>query len=173
MGAFEIVTCFTSRGETTTTQPQIACQTIVFGARPRQDLPGVLREIVPQQNGGSATAAGYAGFEGGGPGAMPVAEMKALLADMDLKLAGVHTGYEGLADLDEIVPYMQALDCQLLMCSGVDDRQGGLAAYEAAADTFNAVGRRCSAEGVRFCYHNHPEESIALSRRYIQEELGL
>ena len=52
MGASEIVTCFSSRGETTTTQPQIACQLIVYGARNREDLPGVLREIAPQQNRG-------------------------------------------------------------------------------------------------------------------------
>ncbi|MBN1639922.1 MAG: sugar phosphate isomerase/epimerase [Anaerolineae bacterium] len=141
----------------------IACQLIVYGARARADLPGVLREIAE---------AGYAGFEGGGPGTMPASEMKALLADVGLKLAGVHTGYEGLDALDAILPYMQALDCSLLMCSGVGERGTGLAAYEAAAERFNAVGRRCSAEGIRFCYHNHSWEFavydgvVALDRLY-------
>jgi sugar phosphate isomerase/epimerase len=129
-------------------QSQVACQLIVFGGRDRTDLPGVLREVA---------AAGYDGYEGG-PGEMDTAELKALLEELDLKLAGVHTGYEGLQDLDGILSYMDALDCHLLMCSGVGSRDEGLAAYERAAETFNDVGRRCQEHGIRFCYHNHSWE---------------
>lgn len=130
-------------------QPQVACQLIVFGERNRNDLPAVLRDVA---------AAGYDGFEGGGPGPMSAAEMKALLQELDIQLAGVHTGYEGLGDLDATLSYMDALDCHLLMCSGVGSREGGLGAYERAADVFNAIGRRCQGHNVRFCYHNHSWE---------------
>jgi len=130
-------------------QPQVACQLIVFGERPRTDLPGVLRAIAQ---------AGYDGFEGGGPGALSAAQMKALLEELGLQLAGVHSGYDGLQDLDATLSYMDALDCRLLMCSGVGDTKRGLAAYESAADVFNRVGRRCQERGIRFCYHNHSWE---------------
>jgi sugar phosphate isomerase/epimerase len=129
-------------------QPQVACQLIVFGGRDRTDLPGVLREVA---------AAGYDGFEAG-PEEMDTAEIKALLDELDLKLAGVHTGYEGLQDLEDILSYMDALDCHLLMCSGVGSRDEGLAAYERAAEVFNDAGRRCQENGIRFCYHNHSWE---------------
>ncbi len=130
-------------------QPMVACQLIVFGGRDRTDLPGVLREVA---------AAGYDGFEGGGPGARSAAEMKALLQELGLQLAGVHTGYEGLQDPGATLAYMNALDCHLLMCSGVGSRESGLGAYERAAEAFNAVGRRCQENGIRFCYHNHAWE---------------
>jgi len=130
-------------------QPQVACQLIVFGGRDRTDLPGVLREVA---------TAGYDGFEGGGPGAMSAPQMKALLEELGLQLAGVHTGYEGLQDLEATLSYMDALDCRLLMCSGVGSREEGLEAYERAAEVFNDVGRRCQEHGIRFCYHNHSWE---------------
>ena len=130
-------------------QPQVACQLIVFGKRAQTDLPGVLREVA---------TAGYDGFEGGGPGAMSVSQMKALLDELGLQLAGVHTGYEGLQDLEATLDYMDALDCRLLMCSGVGSREDGLEAYERAAEVFNDVGRRCQERGIRFCYHNHAWE---------------
>jgi sugar phosphate isomerase/epimerase len=129
-------------------QPQVACQLIVFGGRDRTDLPGVLREVA---------AAGYDGYEAG-PGEMGTAELKTLLQELDLKLAGVHTGYEGLQDLEDILSYMDALDCHLLMCSGVGSREDGLDAYERAAEVFNDAGRRCQEHGIRFCYHNHSWE---------------
>jgi sugar phosphate isomerase/epimerase len=129
-------------------QPQVACQLIVFGGRDRTDLPGVLREVA---------AAGYDGYEAG-PGEMGTAELKTLLQELDLKLAGVHTGYEGLQDLEDILSYMDALDCRLLMCSGVGSRDEGLEAYERAAEVFNDAGRRCQEHGIRFCYHNHSWE---------------
>jgi sugar phosphate isomerase/epimerase len=129
-------------------QPQVACQLIVFGGRDRTDLPGVLREVA---------AAGYDGYEAG-PGEMDIAELKTLLQELDLKLAGVHTGYEGLQDLEDILSYMDALDCHLLMCSGVGSREDGLDAYERAAEVFNDAGRRCQEHGIRFCYHNHSWE---------------
>jgi sugar phosphate isomerase/epimerase len=131
-------------------QPKAACQLIIFGERTGTDLPGVLRDIAQ---------AGYDGFEGGGPGTMSAAHMNALLGELGLQLAGVHSGYDdSLQDLDATLSYMDALDCRLLMCSGVGDTKGGLAAYERAAEVFNQVGRRCQEHGIRFCYHNHSWE---------------
>ena len=130
-------------------RPHVAGQLIVFGGRDRTDLPGVLGEVA---------AAGYDGFEGGGPSEMSATEMKALLQELGLQLAGVHTGYEGLPALEATLDYMNALDCRLLMCSGVGSRQGGLGAYERAAEVFNDVGRRCQERGICFCYHNHSWE---------------
>lgn len=144
-------------------KPEIACQLIIFGPRSRNDLPGVLKDV---------SEAGYAGIEGGGPGFKSDKEMRKLLGGNGLKLAGVHMGFGNFENLDETIAYMKALDCNLLMCSGVGDTESGLAAYEFAAEAFNDVGRRCREDGIKFCYHNHSWEFkkydgvIALEKLY-------
>ena len=128
-------------------KPNVACQLIIFGPRGGQDLPGVLKEIAE---------AGYAGIEGG---ASPdKAKMKKLMDDMGLKLAGIHSGYDGFKNLDESIAYLKAMDSKLLMVSGVGDTSKGISAYEEAAEVFNEVGRKCYNEGIKFCYHNHSWE---------------
>ncbi len=129
-------------------KPRIACQLIIFGRRNREDLPGVLKEVAE---------AGYAGIEGGS-GGRSAAEMRRLLDDLGLELAGVHTGFGSYEDLDSTIAYMKEMGCKLLMCSGVGDTKRGMVAYEEAAKVFNDVGRRCSEEGIKFCYHNHSWE---------------
>lgn len=143
---------------------QVACQMIIFGKQAEQDLPGVLKTVAQ---------AGYAGIEGGiSGGPLSAAEMRKLLDSMGLRLAGAHTGYDGLKDLDAMLDYMKVLDCKLLMCSGVGDHRRGLVAYDKAAKVFNDVGRRCQERGMRFCYHNHSWEFqtfdgvVALERLY-------
>lgn len=144
-------------------KPKIACQLIIFGPRGGEDLPGVLKDVAE---------AGYAGIEGGGPNSRSAEEMKELLDSSGLKLAGVHSGFGNYGDLDDTIAYMKAMDCRLLMCSGVGDTSKGLAAYEEAAETFNDVGRLCREEGIKFCYHNHSWEFqkfdgvVALDRLY-------
>jgi len=128
-------------------KPEIACQLIIFGRRNRDDLPGVLKEVAD---------AGYAGIEGGGAG--DAEEMRKLMDGLGLKLAGAHSGFGSFETLDETISYMKAMDCKLLMCSGVGDTKRGLVAYEEAAEVFNDVGRRCREEGIKFCYHNHSWE---------------
>jgi len=54
--------------------------------------------------------------------------------------------------------YTTALDSRYLMCSGVGDRQRGLAAYRDASRLFNEVGKQCRDAGAYFCYHNHAWE---------------
>ena len=110
---------------------QVACQLIIFGNQPEQDLPGVLKTVAD---------AGYAGIEGGAGGPRSAAEMRQLLDSYGLRLAGAHTGYGGLQDVDAMLDYMEVLDSKLLMVSGVADHRRGLVAYDEAAEVFNHVG---------------------------------
>lgn len=129
-------------------------QIIVYGARNREDLPGVLRD---------AAAAGFAGVETGnlfrqeGNGDV----VRALFAETGLRLAGCHAGYGEFTEPEQLagnIAYLKALGGRYLMCSGVGERKRGLDAYREASRIFNAVGLRCKEEGVVFCYHNHAWE---------------
>jgi sugar phosphate isomerase/epimerase len=130
--------------------PQVGCHLIVFHGRQDEDLDGVLREV---------QAAGYDGVEarvlaGGDP-----ARAKAKLTEYGLRQGSMSTGYAMLDELDRTLEYATGVGAGFVMVSGVGDHQGeGLRAYEQAADRFNEAGRRCSAAGVQFCYHNHSWE---------------
>jgi sugar phosphate isomerase/epimerase len=132
---------------------QLGLQLIVYGGRQGQDLKGVLQEVAD---------AGYAGFEGGtGMFANPgVERLNAVMAEVGLKLAGMHSGYGEFTDLDKVKGHVEGLlacGSRHLICSGVAPGEG-IAPYEASAETFNAVGALCEAAGAVFCYHNHAWE---------------
>jgi sugar phosphate isomerase/epimerase len=134
-------------------QPKLGLQLIVYGGRQAQDLVGVLSEVAE---------AGYAGFEGGvnlfaNPG---VEGLKAAMWDASLELAGAHSGYGEYTDPDTVkqhIENLKACGSKYLICSGVAPGEG-IAAYEAAAETFNRVGAMCKEAEVVFCYHNHAWE---------------
>jgi len=130
---------------------KLGLQLIVYGGRQAQDLKGVLQEVAN---------AGYAGFEGGVNMLADPAAMNATMAEVGLKLAGAHSGYGEYTDLDKVKGHIAGLlacGSKYLICSGVAPGEG-IAAYEAAAKTFNAVGALCKDAGAVFCYHNHAWE---------------
>jgi len=132
--------------------PQLGLQLIVYGGRPQTDLAGVLREVAE---------VGYAGIEAGNlfAGHDPQ-QVQDLLAETGLSICGAHSGYGDMADAARVeasMAFLQAVGSKYLICSGVAPGEG-IAAYEAAAETFNALGARCREAGLTFCYHNHAWE---------------
>jgi sugar phosphate isomerase/epimerase len=132
---------------------KLAIQTIIFGGRSREDFPGVLADI---------KAAGYDGVEFGMRDESPEA-VAALLNEHGLLCAGYHSGYGGLADLDNArkqAAHLIGVGGKYLMCSGTDgrDRDG----YLRSCDVFNRVGAALAEVGVHFCYHNHNWEFFDL-----------
>lgn len=132
---------------------KLGLQMLAYGERQRADLPGVLAEI---------REVGYDGVEAGGDGRglLPAAVLVTALRNAGLALTGVHVGYADCAEtskLEDRLALLQQAGARFLICSGVAERHT-IAGYEAAADTFNAVGRQCRDAGLIFCYHNHAWE---------------
>jgi sugar phosphate isomerase/epimerase len=129
---------------------KVAAQLIIYGKRTQTDLAGVVHEI---------GRAGYDGIEAGNLASVMAAEpLRNLLAINGMELAGIHTGYNGLDQADQLAGYLGKLGAHHLMVSGVGDIKRGLVAYEEAAKTFNKIGERCKTLGVSLCYHNHSWE---------------
>ncbi len=129
-------------------------QVIVYGQRNRDDMGGVLREVAE---------IGFAGAETGNLFRQESYEgrVRRLFEETGLRLCGCHAGFAEFQDeqkLRENLSFTTALGSRYLMCSGVGDRQRGLAAYRDAGRLFDEVGRRCRDAGVFFCYHNHAWE---------------
>jgi len=132
--------------------PSIGVQLIVYRGREQEDLTGVLADVAK---------AGYDGIEAGNLSSIaPPSEIKRMLADHQLVMSGVHTGYGDLENPDRTqshLDFLQAVGGKYLICSGVGQGEG-LEPYERAAETFNRVGRQCQEAGLVFCYHNHDWE---------------
>lgn len=133
-------------------KPRIGCQLIVFGRRTAEDLAGVLREVA---------LAGYDGIEAGNLFAThdPV-QVRDLLAETGLAVAGMHTGYADCKDAAKVeaaIEYLHAVGARYYIISGVAEGEG-IEKYERAAETFNNLGALLKDEGITFCYHNHAFE---------------
>ncbi len=131
-------------------KPRVACQPIIFGRREDYGLDRMLKAMAD---------AGYDGVEIG-PQRSPEGneELRRLLGENGLAVAGSHMGYEGLDGIDGQLKFLKDFGAKLLMVSGVGDREKGAAAYADAAVGLNQAGRRAADEGIRLCYHNHSWE---------------
>jgi sugar phosphate isomerase/epimerase len=128
---------------------RVGIQLIIFGKQPSTDLPSVLQ---------AAHQAGYDGIEAGNlAGAHPVTELKRLLSDHHLVIAGAHAGFGDIQNRDRLkanVDYLNQMGSSYLMCSGVAPGDT-IDAYYQSADVFNEAGAYCKHQGVTLCYHNH------------------
>lgn len=140
-------------------EPTASIQLIVFGARNREDIAGVL---------GDVATAGYPAIEAGNMfQSYGEAETRRLLAENNLQVSGAHFGYGDYADpakLDAHIAYCKAMGIKHLMCSGVADTKT-VAGYKTSSRLFNEIGRRLKDEGLVFNYHNHAWEFEALEGR--------
>lgn len=136
---------------------RLGIQTIIFGKRGGEDLPGVLADI---------KAAGYDGAELGYRANYTGAELRQLLEDNGLVCCGYHAGYPTFTqpeETDKHAAQLVEVGGKYLMCSGVEGWGNTTRdSYLKAADVFNETGKRLQAYGVTFCYHNHQWEFYRL-----------
>jgi sugar phosphate isomerase/epimerase len=136
---------------------KLGIQTIIFGKRTGEDLPGVLKDI---------KAAGYDGVEFG-MGSRTPEEVTALFKAEGLVICGYHTGYQTFKDLEEVkkqARHLTAVGGKYLMCSGSEG--GHKADRDAWLLTSEVLGKAAAVlrdEGVTFCYHNHNWEFFPLA----------
>jgi len=128
-------------------KPRVACQPIIFG----RDY-GLARMLKAMAD------AGYDGVEIGHQGSPEKdAELGRLLDDNGLAVAGAHTSYGRLDGIDAQLEFLNSVGAELLMVSGVGERDKA-AGYASGAKALNEAGRRAADAGVTLCYHNHSWE---------------
>ena len=133
-------------------KPRVGCQPIIFGGY--GDRKYTLAERLE-----AMAAAGYDGVETGPPGSPEKEdELRRLLEEHGLAVAGSHTGFDRLDGIDEQIVFLKRFGAELLMVSGTGDRSSGAPSYLSAAEKMNEYGRRAREEGVALCYHNHSWE---------------
>ncbi|HET6385490.1 MAG TPA: sugar phosphate isomerase/epimerase [Armatimonadota bacterium] len=117
-----------------------------------RDLPGCLTAV---------SKMGYDGVEFAGYYGRSAPELKQLLDDNGLKVAGTHIGLDTLlgSALEATVEFNRIIGNRFLIVPGVaEERRSSRAAWLKTAKTFNEVAERLKLYGMKTGYHNHGVE---------------
>jgi len=113
-----------------------------------RDFVGTLKRVA---------ALGYAGVELAGYGGLSASDLKALLADLGLGIAGAHTGLDiAETEVDALIDFHLELGNKYLVAPymSAPDADG----WRKIGQRLNVVGAKCRAYGLQVCYHNHAHE---------------
>jgi len=108
---------------------------------------------------------GYEGVEFAGYYDRSAAELRQMLDDLGLQVAGTHIGLDTLLGdaLKRTVEFNQVLGNRFLIVPGLAaERTGSRAAWLDTAGVFNAIADRLEAFGMQTGYHNHHTEFTPL-----------
>ena len=103
---------------------------------------------------------GYAGVELAGYNGLSVSEIKRLLDDNNLLVAGMHAGLELLENsFDQVVADSVTLGLEYVIVPYLaDNRRQSIDDYKRLANELNSIGDKLKANQLTLCYHNHAFE---------------
>lgn len=99
-------------------------------------------------------------------GGMNPAEMKKLLAELNLDPISSHVGLDkAVAD----IPYMAEIGGRYIICPSArfNNKEEALR----TADKLNEIGKECAKYGLKYGYHNHTQEFAVDGGKYLLEHL--
>lgn len=114
-----------------------------------KDFLGTVRNVA---------AMGYDGVQFAGFFDSPANEVKQVLDETGIQVAGSHTGLDLLTGdkLKESILYNQEIENDLLICPYLPvEKRNSVDAYKRTAEQLNEIGHVCQENGMRFAYHNH------------------
>jgi sugar phosphate isomerase/epimerase len=130
----------------------VALQLYTVRDHASEDFVGTLKQVA---------GIGYAGVEFAGvTGGLSPKELKALLDDLGLKMAGSHTGLEVLeSDPNEAVDFAKTMDTEYITVPYLaDNRRKTAEDWSQTAASMNRIGSQLKGLGLQLCYHNHSFE---------------
>lgn len=116
-----------------------------------RDFAGTLRAVAD---------IGYEGVELAGTGGLSAPDLKRLLAELNLGIAGSHVGLTQLeTELEQALDYYNTLGAQYIACPWLpEERRKTADDWRNLADILTGIGARTKARGIQLCYHNHAFE---------------
>lgn len=137
----------------------IALQMYTLRNEAGRDFAGTLREVA---------RIGYAGVELAGTGGLSAVELRRLLDELNLQVAGSHTPLEVLeTNPNEALDFNQAIGSPFVVCPYLPEhRRKSAGDYHALAEVLNRIGAVCKERGLQFCYHNHDFEFQQFNGQY-------
>lgn len=101
----------------------------------------------------------FAGYFGIGP-----ADIRRMIADAGLTAPSAHIGYGDFQDdVSRVIDQAAAVGHEFVVVPAIpEDQRASLDDYRRHADNFNRWSEACVAAGLRFGYHNHEFEFVAI-----------
>ena len=127
-----------------------------------------LRDVIPYDVEGtlaSVAKMGYQGVEFAGYYGKSAKELRGILDDNGLLVAGTHIGLETLLgdEFDKTVEFNQELGNKFLIVPGLaEERRNSVKAWKDTAKIFNDLAEKVKPFGMRVGYHNHWDEFKAM-----------
>ena len=117
-----------------------------------KDFLGTLRKVAE---------IGYDGVEFAGYFDTSAPDLKQVLDETNLRVAGTHLNTTILRnDLAANIEYAQAIDCPTILCPSFKVEERSADFFKKIANFFNEVAQTCKASGLGFAYHIHGHEFI-------------
>jgi sugar phosphate isomerase/epimerase len=142
-------------------KPGVALQLYTLREDMTRDYVGTLKEVAKL---------GYPAVQPYGYGGMAAPELRRVLDDLGLKVAGNHVGLDRLENnLDEEIEINRTLGNRDVVCPGLYPearRAGGADTYRRFGELFARIAERCESAGLRFSYHNHAFEFEKIDGHY-------
>jgi sugar phosphate isomerase/epimerase len=130
----------------------IGLQLFSVREKTEKDLLGTIRRLADD---------GYESLQFAGFFGTSAEELKAVLDEKDIKVAGAHIGLHQLQDdqFEQSLQYHETIGNDLLICPVLprEMRETG-DDYKRTAEILNQVGEKCKQAGFTFGYHNHDWE---------------
>ena len=133
-------------------KPLVALQLYSLREDCPKDFPGVLKKVAKM---------GYAGVEFAGYHGLPAAELRNILDDLGLKVAGTHLGVDSLlgAEFRKTLDFNIELGNRYLIIPGLPvDYTSSIDAWKRTAEVFNRIAEQLAPHGMFTGYHNHDTE---------------
>jgi sugar phosphate isomerase/epimerase len=109
----------------------------------------------------SVAKMGYDGVEFAGYYGRNAKELKSILDDLGLKVAGTHVNIDSLIsdELDSIIEFNKILDNHFLIVPGLPEKyRSSKSTWIGTAQIFNEISEKIRSEGMFIGYHNHDIE---------------
>ncbi len=129
----------------------VALQLYSLRGEAATDFPGMLKAVAEM---------GYAGVEFAGYGGLTASELKKMLDDLGLKVAGSHVGYGLLTDeFEQTVEYNLEIGNKRLICPAAPkDVVKTADDWKQFGQKLTEIAAKAKDQGVQIGYHNHAWE---------------
>ncbi len=129
----------------------IALQMYTLRDDAQRDFAGTLRKVAEL---------GFQGVELAGTGGMGAGELRHLLRELGLEVAGSHVGLDQLENnLEAAIEYNLEIQNRFIVCPWLpESRRQSADEYRRLAESLNDIGARCKERELQLCYHNHAFE---------------
>ncbi|MDA0838449.1 MAG: sugar phosphate isomerase/epimerase [Planctomycetota bacterium] len=124
------------------------------------DFVGTLKQVAEM---------GYEGVEFASTYGMEAGELKKIIDDLGLGVAGAHVGKLDLTEnLQAAADYYGQLGAKYLVTSGLTEKelQATAEGWKEGAKIYEEIGANCKELGFRFAYHNHSFEFVQFDGKY-------